>query len=142
MNPQGLLLDTHVLIWFVEGKLSPATVAMIVDSGLQRRCRYSPVTAWEAGLLARPNRNGVPRYQFDPDPMRWYADLGKVPYFEEAPLTAEILIASSQLPGEFHADPADRMLVAAARSLSCDLVTNDAAILAYAKQRHVKAIPC
>ena len=142
MNRQPLLLDTHVLIWFVEGKLPAATVAAIVDSGLQQACLYSPVSAWEAGLLARPNRQGVARYRFDPDPASWYADLGKVPYFEETPLTADILISSSALPGDFHADPADRMLVATARALSCHLMTSDAAILAYADRGHVRAIPC
>lgn len=142
MNPEGLLLDTHVLIWFVEGRLGPDTVATLVDSGLRRPCRYSPVSAWEAGLLARPNKQGVSRYRFDPDPMRWYADLSRVPFFEETALTAEIMIASSHLPGAFHGDPADRMLVATARALSCDIVTRDAKILAYAQQGHVKALAC
>ena len=142
MNPEGLLLDTHVLIWFAEGTLPPDIVATIVDSGLRRPCRYSPVSAWEASLLARPNHQGVPRYRFDPDPLRWYNDLSRVPYFEETALTAEILIASSDLPGEFHADPADRMLVATARALSCDIITRDRKILAYADQGHVRAIPC
>ena len=142
MNPEGLLLDTHVLIWFVEGKLSSSAVATIVDSGLKRPCHYSPVSAWEAGLLARPDRHGVPRYRFDPDPLCWYGDLAKVPYFEETALTAEILIASSNLPGDFHADPADCMLVATARSLRCPLMTRDRKILDYAQHGHVMAIAC
>ena len=34
------------------------------------------------------------------------------------------------------------MLVATARILDCTLMTRDSEILAYARQGHVKAIPC
>lgn len=142
MNPEELLLDTHVLIWFLEGSLPASAVATIVDCGIQTPCRYSAASAWEVGLLARPGRNGVPRHVFDPDPVSWFRRLGDVPFFTEAALTPEILIASSQLPGNHHKDPADRMLVATARILDCTLMTRDSEILAYARQGHVKAIPC
>jgi PIN domain nuclease of toxin-antitoxin system len=46
------------------------------------------------------------------------------------------------LPGELHADPADRLLIATARQLGVPLVTRDRRILDYAAQGHVDAIPC
>ena len=142
MTSGELLLDTHVLIWFVEGSLPAEAVATIVDHGIRTPCRFSTVSAWEVGLLARPGRNGIPRREFDPDPMSWFKRLGTVPFFAEVALTSEILIASTQLPGNHHNDPADRMLVATARLLDYTLMTRDAEILAYAAQGHVKAIPC
>ena len=47
---------------------------------------------------------------------------------------------SVRLPGEFHADPADRLIVATARHRRVPLVTADRAILAYAAEGHVRVI--
>jgi PIN domain nuclease of toxin-antitoxin system len=52
-------------------------------------------------------------------------------------LDAEVAIKSVDLPGDFHKDPADRMIVATARKLAVPLVTKDDKIRAYA---HVKTI--
>jgi PIN domain nuclease of toxin-antitoxin system len=59
-----------------------------------------------------------------------------------APLTPDIAIDASQLPGEPHGDPADRMIVATARHLGASVVTRDSRILAYARRGHVAAIRC
>jgi PIN domain nuclease of toxin-antitoxin system len=55
------------------------------------------------------------------------------------PLTAEICLESVNLPGEFHRDPADRLIVALARSLNAELVTADAKILHYGAVRTIAA---
>jgi PIN domain nuclease of toxin-antitoxin system len=47
------------------------------------------------------------------------------------PLTPEIAVASTRLPGTFHKDPADQIIVATARSLNIPVATDDARILAY-----------
>lgn len=47
------------------------------------------------------------------------------------PLTPEITVEACQLPGEFHHDPADEMIVATARLLKIPLLTADAKILGY-----------
>ena len=52
-------------------------------------------------------------------------------------LTPEIAIESTRLPGEFHRDPADQIIVATARVHKCPLVTADERILDYP---HVKTI--
>jgi PIN domain nuclease of toxin-antitoxin system len=43
----------------------------------------------------------------------------------------EIAIESTQLPGEFHRDPLDQMIVATARVHDCPLVTSDRKIIEY-----------
>jgi PIN domain nuclease of toxin-antitoxin system len=53
------------------------------------------------------------------------------------PLSPIDAIASTQLPDDFHKDPADRILVAIARRYEIPLVTCDAKILNYP---HVKTI--
>jgi PIN domain nuclease of toxin-antitoxin system len=53
------------------------------------------------------------------------------------PLNPLDAIASTQLPGDFHKDPADRILVAIARRYGIPLVTCDEKILGYP---HVQTI--
>jgi PIN domain nuclease of toxin-antitoxin system len=47
------------------------------------------------------------------------------------PLTPEICVESAELPGEFHGDPADQIIVATARLLAVPVVTSDRKILDY-----------
>lgn len=49
----------------------------------------------------------------------------------------EIAVKSTELPGEFHKDPADRIIVATARKLAAPLITVDDKIRAYP---HVRTI--
>ena len=53
------------------------------------------------------------------------------------PVDNVIAVRSTELPGDFHKDPADRFIVATARKLSAPLVTADEKIRAYA---HVRTI--
>lgn len=53
------------------------------------------------------------------------------------PVDNATAIHSVRLPGQFHKDPADRMIVALARHLSLQLVTADEKILRYP---HVKTV--
>lgn len=53
-------------------------------------------------------------------------------------LTPRIAVESTQLPGAFHRDPADQMIVATARVYDCPLVTLDRKIRSY---QHVQLAP-
>lgn len=46
-------------------------------------------------------------------------------------LTPQIAIASTQLPGTFHRDPADQIIVATARLRDLPILTMDHLILSY-----------
>ena len=54
------------------------------------------------------------------------------------PSIAEEVVESIQLPGEFHKDPADQIIVATARVHDCPLITYDSKILEYP---YVKLLP-
>jgi PIN domain nuclease of toxin-antitoxin system len=62
-------------------------------------------------------------------------ELEKIP--EPMQLSLEDAISSTQLPGDFHKDPADRIIVAMARRYNVPLITCDNNILRYP---HVKTI--
>jgi PIN domain nuclease of toxin-antitoxin system len=54
------------------------------------------------------------------------------------PITPAIAIEAYSLPGEFHKDPADRIIVATARVYDSPLMTIDRNILNYS---HLRLIP-
>jgi len=61
----------------------------------------------------------------------WYRQASTYPNLIVEPLSAVDAIASTRLPGSFHKDPADRMIVAMARRHGCKLVTSDRLIQHY-----------
>lgn len=135
---RALLLDTHAAIWLGAGSLSSEVVDHIVFAGLADGVFVSAISAWEIGLLAAGSKG--PR--FEPDPQTWFATLLNKSIIKFAHLTPTAAIASATLPGDFHRDPADRMLVATARELGIPLVTRDSRILAYAATGHLQTLAC
>lgn len=79
------------------------------------------------------------RVSFRTSCMEWVEEALKAPGLGLEPLTPEIAVDSTRLPGDFKGDPADRMLMATARRIGAALVTEDAQILAYAQAGHLKA---
>lgn len=135
----GLLLDTHVAVWLSEGTtLSDSVLDSLTSAGLGDGIFVSPITGWEIGLLAVRKKE----LTFDDDPASWFAKLMAMPNIKPAPFDGQIAISAAYLPGDFHADPADRLLVATARTMDVPLVTRDKKILAYAKAGHVKVLAC
>lgn len=67
---------------------------------------------------------------------QWLATALRPSVFTVLPIDAAIARESNRLPGDFHEDPADRIIVATARVHGLSLLTSDAKILAYP---HVKS---
>lgn len=65
----------------------------------------------------------------------WLATVAEIEAVRFVPV--DVATKSVMLPGKFHKDPADRMIVATARKLAAPLVTMDDKLRAYA---HVKTI--
>lgn len=58
----GLLLDTHVWLWYAEGvpdRVSPETLSAIDQARRQRRLFVSAISVWEIGLLVAKGRIGL-----------------------------------------------------------------------------------
>lgn len=139
--PRAVLLDTCAVIWLANGSpMAKVALDAIVHAGLTGGVFVSPVSAWEVGLLARPTHAHPVR--FLPDPKAWFTRVMAGPAIRSAPLTADIVIDSSALPGDLHGDPADRLIIATARHLGLPVVTRDARILAYARAGQIAAIEC
>jgi len=124
-----LLLDTHVLVWlmFGERRLGPRARQAIHQACGDDSVLVSAITPWEIALLASKNRIELCR-----DVLDWVRSALAVPGVRLTPLTPEIAVASTRLPWEMHAGPADRILAATARQLGATLVTADESMLGFA----------
>lgn len=67
----------------------------------------------------------------------WLETVSAIECVRLVPVDHVVGVESTRLPGEFHKDPADRMIVALARHLNVPLVTADEKIRAY---RHVQTL--
>ncbi len=137
-EPKELLLDTHVWIWLVNGERrvrKGPLFRLIREEIPSLNIRISIISVWEVGLLEAKGRIELPFSCFE-----WVQRALRAPGVSLVPMTAEIAVASSRLPGGFHGDPVDRILIATARSLGATLATQDSQILTYLKERHLPAI--
>jgi PIN domain nuclease of toxin-antitoxin system len=139
MTTERLLLDTCAVIWMaIDAELDAAATDRIDEAvGEGVDVAVCPITAWELGVLAAKGR--LPATQSPADLFGVFVDQ---PGIVLEGLTPAMLIGSSFLPGSFHKDPVDRIIVAMARALDMTVVTRDRAILEYAKQGFVRALAC
>lgn len=86
----------------------------------------SAISCWEIAKLVEYGRLELP-VSLD----EWFDQALDYPGVQLLALTPEIAIESARLPGEFHRDPADQLIVATARVYGCPLVTSDEKIVNY-----------
>ncbi len=136
-NRPPLLLDTHCWLWIQKGgdEFSSSVVAEIEHAGECGALLISAMSVWELSMLAAKNR-----VILQTPLLEWVREALKTPGLALVPLSPEIAVDSTQLPGQFHGDPADRIIVATARYTGATLLTRDRGILSYSKQLHVRAI--
>jgi PIN domain nuclease of toxin-antitoxin system len=134
-SPTPLLIDTHYWIWIQAGireRLTEQSLDVIRIAASEGNLFLSLISVWELGLLESKGR-----VHLHTSCARWVEEALAMPGLSVAPLTPAIAIESTRLPGSFHADPADRIIVATARALGARLLTSDKNIRAYGRQRHV-----
>lgn len=139
MTSSTWLLDTHVWFWLVTGnvsKLRKAAVTRLENAAVQAPLWVSVISVWEIALLEAKGRLAVSLPIGD-----WIRRSLDRPEFRLVDIGIEAAIDGCALPGPFHADPADRFLVATARTKGAPIVTHDARIIAYARAGYVKVVP-
>lgn len=138
-----ILLDTCAVIWLASGtQLSPVVMAALLHAAATDGLVVSPASAWEIGLLSRPRQGRPPAVQCLPDPKTWFARFLSQPGIRLTLISPAIAIDASYLPGDFHADPMDRLIVATARHHGIPVATRDRKILDYAAAGYLAVIPC
>ncbi|MBN3855311.1 type II toxin-antitoxin system VapC family toxin [Paraburkholderia sp. Ac-20340] len=129
-----IVLDTHALVWWATGdkELSRKARSVIereLDGG---QIVISAISGWEIAMLVQREKLVLTM-----EVGAWLSTVAEIDAVHFLPVDVEVGLKSVDLPGEFHKDPADRMIVATARKLAAPLVTRDEKIRAYA---HVKTI--
>ncbi len=116
-----LLLDSHVLIWFLSnpGQLRAETIELLQDR--THSAYYSPVSVWELGIKQHSGKLVLPA--------TWWAAVADAG-FEELPIVSRHAVLAAALPMH-HQDPFDRMLVAQSLEEACWLVSRDAIMESY-----------
>jgi PIN domain nuclease of toxin-antitoxin system len=128
-----IVIDTHIWYWWVhtpERLTRPQIDALNVHN--TDVIGVSAISCWEVAKRVQYGRMRLSR------PVdQWLTLALRFPGVRLLPLTPKIAVASTQLPGTFHKDPADQIIVATARIHSCPLMTSDGKILDYP---HVRTI--
>ncbi|MCA9407236.1 MAG: type II toxin-antitoxin system VapC family toxin [Candidatus Omnitrophica bacterium] len=132
------LLDTHMWLWLMNGdkQLKSSEVLKKLNQAADSSYIYvSVISVWEIGMLEAKKRIILPVNCY-----QWINQALKAPGISLMNLTPEIALDSTRLPNDFHGDPADRMIVATAKSLGATLVTQDRHIIQYLKKENIPAL--
>jgi PIN domain nuclease of toxin-antitoxin system len=129
-----IIIDTHVWLWLLHepSQLSNSAQEQIEIEEPNNGILVSAISVWEIAVKSSVGKLVLPLPIDD-----WYALAKSHSGIVIEPLSPEDAISSTQLPGEFHKDPADRIIVAMARRYNVPLITCDNNILKYP---HVKTI--
>ena len=127
-----ILLDTHTWIWSHSAtRLLPSNVKNLIKKTRTDQRAIASISIWEFAMMVVKGRINVKI-----DPKLWLDNAIKNSGLKVIDLSPEIALESCNLPGDFHKDPADQIIVATARIHSLTLLTKDRKILDY---RHVDA---
>lgn len=123
-----IVLDTQAWLWWLHdpSRLSARARQTITRAEGEDGMIVSAISVWEVATKHTLGRLVLPM-QLD----AWFALARTYRGIVIEPVSAADALASACLPGSFHKDPADRLIVALARRLQAGLVTADTLIRAY-----------
>ena len=116
------LLDTHVLIWWLNDpmQLSAAQREVLNSVGPRSPILVSDISLWEVAML-----HSLGRIRLAIPLREWLDKATAAPLVQRQGISPAIAAELAALPASFHRDPADRILVATARVLGATLLTRD-----------------
>ena len=128
-----ILLDTHVWWWSLTEpeNLSKKAITFIKQAKTDERF-LSSISIWEFAMMVAKKR-----IELKISPTKWLSRAIDETGIIVIELSPDIATDSCSLPGEFHKDPADRIIVATARVHNLTLLTKDQKILDYPNVKSV-----
>jgi PIN domain nuclease of toxin-antitoxin system len=122
-----ILLDTHIWVWWVDDNQQVADRQRhLIQDNVRSGLEVSAISCWEVARLVQYGR-----LEFACPLEEWMEQALAYPGVQLIELTPRIAIESTKLPGSFHRDPADQIIVATARVYDIPLLTADRRILQY-----------
>lgn len=116
------VLDTHIWIWWMIGdpRLSRRERHALDSFDSSNRPFLCDISLWELATSV-----DLGRVEID-DPLEaWLAAAASPAAVRMQTITPALVAEMNRLPDSFHRDPADRLIVAAARVLKLPLATRD-----------------
>ena len=114
-----ILLDTHAWIWWVA---EPRRLSAKARRAIQQSddLGVSVISCWEVAMLVEKGR-----ISFNRDVQSWIDLALQRPKIRLISIDPQIAVLSTRLPGEFHADPVDRMLASTCLTYGVPLISKD-----------------
>ena len=105
---EKLVMDTHILIWYLEGiELSQQQVQIIESQRNLNQLYISAISIWEVSMLINKKKAAISI------PINeWLNKVLSIPGLNIIDLSLTVLVESCNLPDFDHKDPADRMIIA------------------------------
>ena len=127
-----LVLDTCTILWAVSDpqKISARARKLIEDEAAE--ILVTPMSCAEIACLVERKK-----IQLDRHWKFWFRHFIEQNGWEVIPVDLPIIEESYSLPGDFHRDPVDRVLVATTRLFDASILTADEKILNYPHVRSV-----
>ena len=122
----NLLLDTCAIVWAVSEPEALSTAARQALARVDNVVYVSPISLAEIACLVERGRIAV-----QPHWRTWFKDAVRDNRWQVADIDLETVAEAFALPGPFHRDPADRLIVAAARLGRRHIVTADRRLREY-----------
>ena len=122
-----LLFDTHAWWWVINEpeRLSQEAYELVSGTPANQRAIAS-ISIWEFAMMVTRGR-----IRLRVSPEEWLDHAIYKTGIAVLHLTPRIALESCNLPGRFHKDPADRIIVATARICKTKLITKDKNIIDY-----------
>jgi PIN domain nuclease of toxin-antitoxin system len=124
--PRRLLLDTHVLLYWLgrDSRLSTEQAGLISEATAEEPLWVADISLWEIATLLSLGRLRLH------SPLRdWLEAAVAPPLVRRIGISPAVAAEVAQLPDTFPRDPADRIIVAATRTLGARLLTQDHRII-------------
>jgi PIN domain nuclease of toxin-antitoxin system len=122
-----ILLDTHIWVWWVDNSQHLTDRRRhILQDNVNSGLGISVISCWEVAKLVE-----YERLELSCPLEEWMEQAVAYPGMQLLELTPQIAIEPTKLPGSFHRDPADQIIVATARVYDISLLTADSRILQY-----------
>ena len=114
-----IILDTHAWLWWTNESTNLSTIAYKAIQEIDV-IGIPAISCWEVAMLVSKSRIGLSM-----DVEIWLDFALQRPKVKLLPLIPEIAVLSTRLPGDFHGDPADRLIVASSLTHQAALISKD-----------------
>lgn len=115
-----IVLDTHVWFFWVNDNIEELSKNAMESIQSAETLGVSIISCWEIAMLVAKER-----LKLSIDIQLWINEALKYPGIKLLNITPDIAVLSTRLPGQFHGDPADRLIAATCMKHNVPLISKD-----------------